>query len=233
MKFALLFAVGVAGVMAGLQVLVAQSIPVTTRQVATAPTATTRLTTQAGTAPTSRPASQPTSWPTSAPAARVVKLVADLDAQDWDQAERAVLELSHYDRQTEDAIKRAMEGAVSDRFKERAARVLEAIYTARIKVGGTWEEQLWADVRRTQLVRITADAKGVISMAPAPAAHYQQYEYSNARFDGKTLKFHVKTNPNFEFDVEVKLDDKGDLVGKRTRSNDGESYDFTMKRVGD
>jgi len=182
--------------------------------------------------PTSRPASQPTSWPTSAPEARVVKLVADLDAEDWEQSERAVLELSHYDRQTEDAIKRAMEGAVSDRFKRRAERVLETIYTARVKIGGTWEEQRWADVPRTQLVRITGDAKGAISMAPAPAAHYQQYEYSNVRFDGKTLKFHVKTNPNFEFDVEVKLDDKGDLVGKRTRSNDGESYDFTMKRVG-
>lgn len=220
MKSAFIAVGVVATLVIALQTVVGQSMPATSRPVG----ATSR--------PTTGPASRPTTWPTSAPAS-IQKLVVDLDAADWETAERAVLMLSRTDRQGEDAINRAMESVVSDRFRQRAQKVLQAIYTARIKIGGTWEEQRWADMRRTQTVTITGDAKGAITIAPAPSAGNGQWEYSGATFDGKTLKFHLKTNPGYEFDTEVTLTKTGELVGKRTQTKGGESFDFTMKKIRD
>jgi hypothetical protein len=57
--------------------------------------------------------------------------------------------------------------------------------------------------------------------------------YTAASFDGTTLKFHVRTNPDYDFDVEVTLTDEGELSGVRTRTGTGESWDFRMTKVSD
>ena len=118
-------------------------------------------------------------------------------------------------------------------FQKRAAGVLERIYAARVKIAGVWEEELWANIKHKQQVRITAGADGVVTLAPGPAARYRHYVYTEASFDGTTLKFHVRTNPDYEFDVEVKQTEDGELSGTRTRSETGESWDFRMTKVRD
>ncbi|MCL2701520.1 MAG: hypothetical protein FWE88_07485 [Phycisphaerae bacterium] len=182
---------------------------------------------------TSQPAeaAATTSRPASLSQAALVQLLADLGDSDWERAERAAMELSHYDRQAEAALEDALLGVVNDAFQKRAAAVLERIYAARVKITGVWQEELWANVKHKQLVRITADAKGTITLSPAPGARYQHYKYSEASFDGTTLKFHVQTNPDYEFDVELKLDDNGELAGTRTQRGSGKSWDFRMTRV--
>ena len=213
--------------------------PITTRPAATQPaviqSATTTATTQpVASQPTSQPASQPTSRPAVLSAEGVARLIADLGGDDWESAERAAMELANYDRQAEEAIADALRvGDVSEAFHKRAAGVLERIYDARAKIAGTWEEQLWANIKHKQLVKIAAAANGALTIAPAPGARYRQYVYSEVSFDGTTLKFHVQTNPGYEFDVVMKLTDNGEFAGTRTRVSTGETWDFRMTRLRD
>jgi len=185
---------------------------------------------------TSQPADETastTSRPASLSPDELVWLLADLGGADWERAERAAMELARYDQQAESAIRDALQGVVNETFEKRAAAVLERIYAARVKIAGVWEEDLWANVKYKQQVTITADAKGDIALSPAPGARYQQYKYAATSFDGTTLKFHVRTNPDFEFDVELKLTADGELTGTRTRTATGESWDFRMTKVRD
>jgi len=174
-----------------------------------------------------------TSRPASLSAEEMVQLLADLGDADWERAERASMELAKYDRQAEAAINDALTGVVNEAFRTRAAGVLERIYAARVTIVGTWEEQLWANVKHKQQVRITADAAGTVTLAPSPVARYRHYVYTEASFDGTTLTFHVRTNPDYEFDVELTLTAEGELTGTRTRTGTDESWEFRMTRLRD
>jgi len=189
--------------------------------------------TEATSQPTSQPADGSASRPVSLSAEELARLLAELGDDDWERAELAAMELAKHDQQAETAINDALQGVVSEPFQKRATGVLERIYAARVKIAGTWEEELWANVKYKQQVRITADAAGTVTLAPGPVARYRHYVYTAASFDGTTLKFHVRTNPDYEFDVEVKLTADGELSGTRTRVDTGESWDFRMTRVRD
>jgi hypothetical protein len=179
------------------------------------------------------PAEKPPVQPTPEQEAKIKKLVARLDAEEFEDREAASAALNEFGVVAELPLRDAFAKEPSPEARVRLTRLLASIEALKCDLAGEWEETK-ENISYKCYYRLSVGPTGALCMAVTEYNADQQYTFDDVRIKDGKLMLHETFNPGYEFDMVLKVINKDKLTGTATRRSDGlvlkVDYDRVTKR---